>query len=123
MRVLLIDDQSEDAREVAAALRSRGWIVSIVASARAAFDVLPELQPDAIITELVLSDAHGLHVARALRSLIDRDVIIVALTRLADELGERALASGFDHVARKPVHVDALHARLAALVPRHALIA
>jgi two-component system OmpR family response regulator len=123
MRVLLIDDQSEDARDVAAALRSHGWTVSIVASARAAFDVLPELQPDAIITELVLPDAHGLHVARALRSLIDRDVIVVALTRLADELGERALASGFDHVARKPAHVEALHARLAALVPRPALIA
>lgn len=123
MRLLLIDDQSEDARDVAAALRSRGWVVSIVASARAAFDVLPTLQPDVIITELVLPDAHGFHIARALRSLIERDIIIVALTRLADELGERALASGFDHVARKPAHAEALHARLTALVPRPALIA
>lgn len=123
MRLLLIDDQSEDARDVAAALRSRGWFVSIVASAGAAFDILPSLQPDAIITELVLPDAHGVHVARALRSLIERDVVIVALSRLADTLGERALAAGFDHVARKPAHVDALYARLAALVPRRALIA
>jgi CheY-like chemotaxis protein len=122
-RLLLIDDQSEDARDVASALRSRGWIVSIVASARAAFDAIPELQPDAIITELVLPDAHGLHVARALRTLVERDIVIVALTRLADELGTRALASGFDHVARKPAHVDALHARLGALLPSRALIA
>jgi DNA-binding response OmpR family regulator len=122
-RLLLIDDQSDDARDVASALRSRGWTVSVVASARAAFDASPALQPDAIVTELVLPDAHGLHVARALRSLLDRDVIIVALTRLADELGDRALASGFDHVARKPAHVDALHARLGALLPRRALTA
>lgn len=123
MRLLLIDDQSEDARDVASALRSRGWIVSVVASAHAAFDAIPALQPDAIITELALPDAHGLHVARALRTLVERDIVIVALTRLADELGPRALASGFDHVARKPAHVDALHARLGALLPRCALIA
>ena len=123
MRLLLIDDQSEDARDVASALRQRGWIVTIVASARAAFDAIPDVQPDAIITELVLPDAHGLHVARALRSLIERDIVIVALSRIADQLGERALASGYDHVVRKPAHVDALHARLATLLPRRALTA
>lgn len=123
IRVLLVDDQTDDARDVAAALRSRGCAVTVVATARAAFDALPQLQPDAIITELALPDAHGLHVARALRSLVDRDVVIVALSRLADQLGDRALASGFDHVARKPAHVEALHARLAALLPRPALTA
>ena len=44
--------------------------------------------------------------------MIERDIVVVALTRDADTLGERAMAAGFDHVARKPAHVDALHARM-----------
>jgi two-component system KDP operon response regulator KdpE len=111
-RVLLLDDHVDEARELAAQLRSRGWHVTIVGTARAAFDALPHIQPDAIITELALPDAQGLNVVRALRSMVERDIVVVALSRDADRLGERALAAGFDHVARKPAHVDALHARM-----------
>ena len=115
-RMILIDDQADEARELAASLRARGWEVTIAHSASVAFDLVPRTQPDVVVTELALPDAHGLHVARALRSLCERDLVIVALTRLADQLGERALASGYDHVARKPAHVDALHARLGHLM-------
>jgi CheY-like chemotaxis protein len=54
-------------------------------------------------------------VLRALRSRAERDVIVVALSRDADRLGEQALAAGFDHVACKPAQVGALHARIADL--------
>ena len=111
-RLLLLDDHADEARDLASQLRSRGWDVTIVASARAAFDAIPDVQPDAIITELALPDAQGLHVARALRSMVERDIVVIALTRDADKLGERAMAAGFDHVARKPAHVEALHARM-----------
>lgn len=115
-RLLLVDDQTDDARELASQLRARGWDVTVVATAHAAFDALPHVKPAAVITELALPDAHGLHVARALRSLVDHDIVVVALSRLADQLGERALSAGFDHVARKPEHVDALHARVEDLI-------
>lgn len=122
-RMLLIDDHADEARDLAVALRSRGWDVTVVHSARAAFEIVPTVPPDVIVTELSLPDAHGLHVARALRNMSDRDLVVVALTRLADQLGDRALASGFDHVARKPAHVEALHARLDDLVARPRLTA
>jgi CheY-like chemotaxis protein len=116
-RLLLVDDCLDESRELAAQLRSRGWDVTVVRSAREAFDAIPRLQPDAIVTELALPDAHGVHVARALRSMLERDIVVIALTRLADQFGERALAAGFDHVARKPAHVDVLHARIEDLMP------
>jgi DNA-binding response OmpR family regulator len=122
-RMMLIDDHADEARELAASLRSRGWEVMVLHSAHAAFDAVRAQQPDVIVTELVLPDAHGLHVARALRSLAMRDLVVVALTRLADQLAERALAYGFDHVVRKPAHVDALTARLDDLVFRSRLTA
>ncbi len=122
-RMILIDDHADEARELAAGLRSRGWDVTVVHSARAAFEAVPKVKPDVIVTELVLPDAHGLHVARTLRSLAERDLVVVALTRLADQLGERALSSGFDYVARKPAHVDVLHARLDVLVGQSRLTA
>ena len=122
-RLLLVDGHAVEARELAGQLRSRGWEVILVSSARDAFDMLPRTRPAAVITELTLPDAHGLHVARALRSMVEHDIVVVALTRLADQLGDRALAAGFDHVARKPAHVDALHARLSELVVNDRLIA
>src|SRR5690242_9030388 len=115
-RMILIDDHADEARALASSLRARGWDVTVAHSARAAFDLITTTQPDVVITELALPDAQGLHVARALRSLADRDLVIVALTRLADQLGESALAAGYDHVARKPAQVDTLHARLDDLI-------
>ncbi len=122
-KMMLIDDHADEARDLAASLRARGWDVTVVHNAREAFDLVPKQPPDVVVTELSLPDAHGLHVARALRSMTDRDLVVVALTRLADQLGDRALAAGFDHVARKPAHVDALHARLDDLVARPQLTA
>lgn len=115
-RLLLLDAHLDESRELASQLRSRGWDVMHAATARAAFEMMPCLRPAAVITELTLPDAHGLHVARALRSMVEHDIVVIALTRLTDQLGERALAAGFDHVARKPAHVDVLHARIADLV-------
>jgi DNA-binding response OmpR family regulator len=115
-RLLLLDDQLDEARDLASQLRLRGWDVTVVGTARAAFDAMPSVRPAAVITELSLPDAHGLNVVRALRSLVEHDIVVIALTRLTDQLGERALAAGFDHVARKPAHVDVLHARLADLI-------
>lgn len=122
-KMMLIDDHADEARDLAASLRARGWDVTVVHTARAAFDLVPRQRPDVIVTELSLPDAHGLHVARALRSMTDRDLVVIALTRLADQLGDRALAAGFDHVARKPAHVEALHARIDDLVARPRLTA
>jgi len=115
-RLLLVDHHADEARELASQLRSRGWDVTIAATARTAFDMLPRVRPDAVIAELSLPDAQGLHIARSLRSMVDHDIVVIALTRLVDQHGEHALAAGFDHVARKPAHVDALHARIADLV-------
>ena len=122
-QLLILDDQGDEARELANHLRGRGFEVTIVKSARDAFDAIPRVRPDAIITELALPDAHGLHIARAMRSLAEHDVVVIALSRLADQLGDRALASGFDHVARKPAHIEALYARLADLLPTDRLTA
>jgi len=115
-RLLLLDAHLDESRELASQLRSRGWDVTHAGTARAAFEMMPRVRPAAVITELTLPDAHGLHVARALRSMVEDDIVVIALTRLTDQLGERALAAGFDHVARKPAHVDVLHARIADLV-------
>jgi CheY-like chemotaxis protein len=122
-RLLLVDDHADEARDLASQLRSRGWDVTIARTARTAFDMLPRVRPCAVVTELSLPDAQGLNIARALRSMVEHDIVVIALTRLMDQLGERALAAGFDHVARKPAHVEALHARIEDLVVVDRLIA
>src|SRR3569623_2113851 len=115
-KLLLLDDHATEARELASQLRARGWDVTIVASARAAFDAIPEVQPDAIITELALPDAQGLHVVRALRATGESpDLRQPRSTRGPPRTGTHARAPTHGH-PRTGTHARAPTAR----APTHA---
>ncbi|NVB84443.1 MAG: response regulator [Kofleriaceae bacterium] len=107
-RVLLIDDNDDHRGALASALRERGWTVDTARTARLGLDLATKSPPDVVLTELILPDARGYQFARALRSAIDGEVRVIALTRLPAQLHAHALAEGFDHVEAKPVNVDTL---------------
>jgi DNA-binding response OmpR family regulator len=107
-RVLLIDDNKDHRAALALALLARGWYVETAGTARAGLDLASKAPPDVVLTELILPDTRGYQFARALRSVIEHDVIVIALTRLPKVLHEQALAAGFDYVEGKPVHIDTL---------------
>ena len=120
-RVLLIDDNDEHRRTLANALRARGWGVDAARNGREGLDIAARVQPDVVVTELILPDVRGFQFGRSLRSMVDHDLVVVALTRLGPELHGRALTAGFNHVQTKPLDVDELHdcmQRLLTPVPR-----
>jgi DNA-binding response OmpR family regulator len=111
-RVLLVDDNDEHRRMLANALRQRGWSVELARTGREGLDAAARVQPDVIVTELILPDVRGFHFGRSLRSIIEHDIVVIAVTRIGEELHGRALKSGFDHVLPKPLDIDELQRRM-----------
>ena len=111
-RVLIIDDNDDQRVALATALRQRGWHVDSARTGRLGLDLAARSMPDVVLTELILPDTRGYQFARALRGAMEREVRVIALTRLPKQLHAHALAEGFDHVEAKPFDLDALLAKM-----------
>jgi DNA-binding response OmpR family regulator len=114
-RILLIDDNDDHCGQLARALRSRGWTVEIALNAKQGHDAAGRVQPELVISELILPDIRGFNFARSLRSMVEHDLVVIGLTRISEELHTRALAAGFDLVKRKPCSADALHEHMVSM--------
>ena len=110
--VVVIDDNDEVRRELATALSLRGWRVASAKNLKLGLDLCARDQPHAVMTELSLPDVNGLQFGRALRSLVEHDLLVIGLTRLPEEMWSLAASAGFDHVQSKPIDHDELHDRL-----------
>jgi DNA-binding response OmpR family regulator len=111
-KVLLIDDDLARRLSLAEALRAQQWLVETATGGRAGLDAAMKAQPDAVVTDLVLSDIASLSFARSLRTFIEHDVVIVGLSAELETLDSQARAAGFDEVFTNPVDVAQLHAHL-----------
>jgi CheY-like chemotaxis protein len=113
-RMLVIDDDDGQRRATVAAFTAAGWTVADASDLKGAMDLAMNLQPALIVTELALPDTRGFQFARALRSAVEHDVHLVAVTRQPESLFEEALGAGFDAVLAKPASVDAVERVLGA---------
>jgi DNA-binding response OmpR family regulator len=115
--ILLIDDNDDQRSILANALRARGWTVETARNGKEGLSVAALCKPSIVLTELILPDVRGFEFARSLRRMVDSDVVVIALTRIPEQLHARALSSGFDYVQRKPIDLDTLHERLLHVKP------
>ena len=118
--VLLVEDEVDNRKVIAMALRQCGADVRSAGTGAAAFDLLPGWRPDVIVCDIALPDTDGCTLLGELRShdeLVGRVAPALALTVLSRP-GEQAriTAAGFDVFRQKPIDpVDLAHevARLA----------
>ena len=118
--ILLVEDEVDNRKVIATALRHCGADVRCAGTAAAAFALLPGWRPDVIICDIALPDVDGCALLSQLRShdeLAGRPVPALALTVLSRP-GEHARITdaGFDVSRQKPIDpVDLAHevARLA----------
>lgn len=86
----------------------RGWDVTTAEDLRSAIDMAMRHQPHVIVTELLLPDVQSLQFVRALRSAVEHDIQVVALTRANAVVLEQARHEGFDLAVAKPMDIDEL---------------
>jgi CheY-like chemotaxis protein len=117
-KVVVIDDSVSVCRAIERMLRPRGLAVLGVHSAGEAVDRLESENPDLVICDMVLPDAHGLEVCRFVRAseALGR-VPLLVVSGLADpRVRAEALAAGADAVLYKPFSSGDLTARVEVLL-------
>jgi CheY-like chemotaxis protein len=114
-RILIVDDDRDAARMLAASLRLEGHEVRVAPGGPRALAIAQEEPPEVILLDLGLPGMDGYEVAQRLRELPGlKDVLLVALTGYGQEADRRRCEqAGFDGHLVKPVEPDALKQFLA----------
>ncbi|MDO5067878.1 MAG: response regulator transcription factor [Propionibacteriaceae bacterium] len=118
LRVLTVDDEPSLTELLSMAMRYEGWEVRTAASGAEAVKVARELQPDAIVLDMMLPDFDGLEVMRRIRTE-QPDVPVIFLTA-KDGVHDRiaGLTAGGDDYVTKPFSLEEVIARLRGLLRR-----
>ena len=112
-RVLVVDDEAQLRRMLAANLRIRHYDVDLAASGEEALAIVRDRRPDAVVLDLGLPGLSGMDVIRGLRGW--SRVPIIVLSARGDELGKiEALDAGANDYVTKPFGMGELLARLRA---------
>jgi two-component system, cell cycle response regulator DivK len=117
-KILVVEDEPDNAKLLARMLRKRGYEVVIAADGKTAVDMAGLHQPVAIIMDLLLAGGmDGLEATRQIKSAPSTQaipVIILSASYLASFQNE-ALDAGADDVDTKPVEFDRLVGKIQAL--------
>ena len=109
-RLLVVDDEPNLLRAVAACLKAEDYEVSTARSGHEALMQLAETLPDLIISDIRMPGMDGYEVARQIRRRSEwNDRVLIALTGWGQaEDRKRSSEAGFDHHLLKPADIKAL---------------
>ena len=118
MKILVVDDERAVRESLRRALELEGYDVELASDGREAVDRLDEVEPDAVILDVLMPGLDGLEVCRQLRSAGNRLPILMLTARDAVQNRVQGLDAGADDYVTKPFALDELLARLRALLRR-----
>ncbi len=118
IRVLVVDDEVNIAELLSMALRYEGWETRIAHTGSKAVSLTKEVQPDAVVLDIMLPDFDGLEVLRRIRS--HRPDVPVLFLTAKDAVEDRVagLTAGGDDYVTKPFSLEEVVARLRGLMRR-----
>jgi signal transduction histidine kinase len=117
-RILVVDDDSEQAASLAELLRMAGHATQTAHDGLAAVDAADRFRPDVVLLDIGLPKLDGYAAARKMREQPwGKDLLLVAVTGWGQEKARRdSRAAGFDAHMVKPVDYPALMKFLASRV-------
>lgn len=118
MRILLVEDDSDTAKIVAATLRTDGFVVDTTDLGEDGLEIGKLYDYDLIILDLMLPDMDGYEVLRRLRasSITTPILILSGLNDSSDKV--KGLGFGADDYLTKPFNKNELTARVQAIIRR-----
>ena len=113
-RVLVVDDEQVIADTLAKILELNGYEATAVYSGTAAVDSARALQPDLVISDVIMQDMNGIEAAIHIRSFLPTCKILLFSGQAATaDLLENARAHGHEfEILAKPVHPADLLAKI-----------
>jgi two-component system OmpR family response regulator len=119
-RVLVVDDELNIRELVQVALKFHGFAVTLGATGKDALALAASGKPDLIVLDVMLPDIDGFEVCQRLRANGDEVPVIFLTARDATSDSVTGLTLGGDDYITKPFSVDALVARVRAVLRRTA---
>ena len=117
-RVLVVDDELNIRELVEVALRFHGFTVTTAATGKEALRQAAADQPDLVVLDVMLPDLDGFDVCRKLRADGNEVPVIFLTARDTSSDTVTGLALGGDDYVTKPFSVEALVARVRAVLRR-----
>lgn len=113
--VLVVDDDRAVRESLRRSLEFNGYTVSLASDGAEALAGISQINPDAVVMDVMMPRLDGLETTRALRSVGNQVPILVLTAR--DAVGDRVegLDAGADDYLTKPFEFEVLVARLEAL--------
>lgn len=113
-RVLVVDDEQVIADTLAKILDLNGYDASAVYSGTAAVESARALQPDLVISDVIMQDMNGIEAAINIRGFLpDCKILLFSGQAATADLLENARAQGHEfEILAKPVHPADLLAKL-----------
>ncbi len=116
LRLLIVDDNRDEADSLSILLGYRGYHIDVAYSADEALAIAMRVRPEVLLLDLGLPGMTGYELATELQRMLDHPVMI-ATTGYADEAYRRkAQEVGFEHHFVKPVSVARLRQVLESVV-------
>ncbi|HEY6400116.1 MAG TPA: response regulator [Blastocatellia bacterium] len=107
--ILIAEDNQDSQSLLQTILESEGFIVTTVSDGEKAIEILQEIKPDILITDLMLPSVSGGDLIRHVRQTAELSRIpIVVISAYGDHYEKDALAAGADVVLKKPLDSNAL---------------
>ncbi len=120
LKVLLVDDERDTRELIAFILEQSGAVVTQVASAVEVLKVLPDFQPNLLLSDIGMPEVDGYMLMRQIRDLppeLGGKIPAIALTAYAAEIDyQQAIAAGFQQHITKPVEPGKLVRAIANLI-------
>ena len=118
LRVLVIEDEQATARLVQRVLQEDGYAVDVAFTGEEGRALADAGDYDLVLLDLGLSDRDGLSVVQDLRRAGRETPVLILTAETAESMMIRGLDAGADDYVTKPFSLDALRARVRALVRR-----
>ena len=118
--ILVVEDEAALATMLRYNLEKQGFRVEEATDGQEALTRIAETQPDLVLLDWMLPQMSGLEVCRQIRRhSATRDLPVIMVTaRAEDQDAVRGLNTGADDYITKPFSIDALLARMRALLRR-----
>ncbi len=115
--ILVVDDEPEIRKTVAASLQAQGYAVHTAANGEEALRLAAIALPDCVILDLMMPVLDGVETCRRLRAWTDVPILVLS-ARSEETQKVRALDLGADDYLTKPFGMGELTARIRAALRR-----
>ncbi len=121
MRILLIEDTEDLGENIRDVLRMEGFDVVWARDGQAGFTTYREINPDLIVTDIVMPQMNGLEVVREVRAAEKQTStspipIIILSAKATPEDQAEGLAAGANIYLKKPCSIDNLMKTVRSLI-------